>query len=206
MAEYFYMILPQRSFYLLRHAETMANTQELACGLLDSPLTPRGYEQAKEAAVIISKFRKQPTSIYHSALSRSFETAKVIADFNNLSMIECSDLNEHNFGEWEGFPWCHVLSLLNSNHIPPKGESRKTYIQRVRKAFFKILSEANLNNPPLIVGHGGTFFALGQLYQFNVIDVANCQLFYFDSQNPPKNYVPWRTLLCSDDKEFTVFY
>ena len=47
--------IPEKAFILIRHAETEANTKEIACGLMDSPLTPRGIYQAERLGKNLQK-------------------------------------------------------------------------------------------------------------------------------------------------------
>lgn len=175
----------------MRHAQTAANKKQIACGLLDSSLTSNGIQQAKETSKAFSAYLQNVTTIYHSSLIRSQHTAKYLKGSHAITMIENSGINEQSFGEWEGLPWELVLMNLKEGKQPPGGESRSQFSFRIQKSLNFLLSHHSLNSLPVIVAHGGTFFAIGHLFGCEVINISNCHLCYFEPQNNSKSSMPW---------------
>jgi len=185
--------IPEKMFILVRHAETWANVKEIACGLLDSPLTARGIIQAESLGINLQKTVTGKVSIVHSALQRSIDTAHIIARFLDAENTTLSpDMNEHFFGDWEGLPWRNVLNYLNEGMNPPGGESRAMYRARVVDCLRHILSNSKDDSIPLIVAHGGTFYALASLYGFYPKEIGNCSAVQFIPSGDP-NICKWKT-------------
>ncbi len=183
----------EKAFILIRHAETEANLKQIACGLLDSPLTLNGISQAENLGRNLQKTISGKVSIVHSALRRSIDTAHIIAKFLDVeNMTQNPDMNEHSFGDWEGQPWCDVLANLNEGLCPPNGESREMYRTRIVSCLNDILSSSKDDHIPLIVAHGGTFYALASLYGFYPKEIENCGAVHFVPFGDP-NICKWKT-------------
>lgn len=185
------MKILSKPFYLIRHAQTSANTKSLACGLMDSSLTENGKTQAKKISTVFNDYLKKTPIIYHSSLKRSKETAEYLKGIQEVNLVECPGINEQSFGEWEGIPWISVIEKLKKGEQPPGGESREQYSNRVVKSLNFILSTHSLHYPPLIIAHGGTFFALGYVFGLEVIDIPNCYISYFAPQKKKDELMPW---------------
>ncbi|MGN6361340.1 MAG: histidine phosphatase family protein, partial [Thermomicrobiales bacterium] len=89
------------TIYLVRHGENPANIlREFSYRTVDYSLTPRGVEQARQAAAF---FRAQPVdAIYSSPLKRARETAAEIAAALDLPITVLEELREINVGDLEG--------------------------------------------------------------------------------------------------------
>lgn len=89
--------------HLARHAETLFNATERLQGWCDSPLTPRGRDQAEGLA---ERFAEVPlTAIFASDLGRARETAGVLASRHpELEVRERRSLREWHYGGWEARP------------------------------------------------------------------------------------------------------
>ena len=69
--------MTETKIILIRHGETVFNTEGKIQGSLDSPLTKIGVQQAQAVA---RRLRSEPLAkIYTSDLGRALETAKLIA-------------------------------------------------------------------------------------------------------------------------------
>ena len=94
------------TIYLLRHGETVWNTEGRYQGQLDSELTPKGERQAKENALKLSKYVDiKEVKFFSSPLGRAKATAKIIAKNNGLDaskIIFEEDIQEFNYGIFEG--------------------------------------------------------------------------------------------------------
>jgi broad specificity phosphatase PhoE len=188
------MNIISKPFYLIRHAETTENVKFTACGSLDPPLTQAGKEKAIKLSIAFNNYLENINFIYHSYLKRSISTAIIFKDKKQIELKGFKGINEQNFGLWEGRPWDQVLKKLQNKESPPYGESRKQYTNRVINSLDYIINEHKANHPPILIAHGGTFFALGYAFGFNIVDIPNCQISYFEpKENAKKNDIPWDT-------------
>ena len=173
-------MLPKASFYLLRHGESEANVAGVAAGGgSDSALTPRGQQQAETLATVIDRLAVRPSRIYASPMQRALNTAKIVNEKLGLPITIVDTLYEHHVGDWEGKPWGEIGPKLKAGEKPPGGESNEQYTARVRDALYPVLSETH-ETPPLIVAHGGTFYSLARLYDWEITDIRNCHLHRFE--------------------------
>lgn len=92
--------------YIIRHGQTVWNTQKRKQGRQDSPLTLKGIEQAfsightiKKLSVDFNRFK-----LISSPLIRAWQTSTIVAQVNNALDHLTIDplLQEHSFGLWEG--------------------------------------------------------------------------------------------------------
>lgn len=89
------------TFLLIRHGESMANTEKRFAGHSDVPLSPLGASQAETTADYIAT-HYHVDSVYASDLLRAFHTGKAIGDRLNLPVIPDRALREIAAGDWEG--------------------------------------------------------------------------------------------------------
>ena len=75
--------------YIIRHAESEANQQEILASQLDYPLSSKGIDDASQIA---AQFRQtiadKLDGIYSSPLKRAVQTAKPFADIFD-QIVEC---------------------------------------------------------------------------------------------------------------------
>jgi len=69
-------------YYFVRHGESESNCDGVLAGHLDYPLTDNGIRQAIDAAKSIKESGVKFDSMLSSPLSRAYDTAKIIASFN----------------------------------------------------------------------------------------------------------------------------
>lgn len=86
-----------RSLLLCRHGETEWNLQGRLQGRGDSPLTPRGVEQAEALAVLARGLGVK--RIVASPLGRALTTARRVADVCGATVETRDELMELSFGE-----------------------------------------------------------------------------------------------------------
>ncbi|MGM0404523.1 MAG: histidine phosphatase family protein [Thermoplasmatota archaeon] len=86
--------------YIVRHGETEWNREGRFQGWKDSPLTEKGREQVEYLAERLKDH--QIDYLYSSPSGRTIETAEVIANANDLEIIEEQGFKEINLGELEG--------------------------------------------------------------------------------------------------------
>ena len=90
------------NLWIVRHGQTAWNIQRRFQGISDIPLDADGIQQAENLAQRLKAIRF--TAIYASPLSRSLQTAQIIAAHSiDAPPIQTTpDLMEISFGEYEG--------------------------------------------------------------------------------------------------------
>ena len=95
-------------FYFVRHGQTVWNVENKICGATDSPLTERGFEQARETGRLLRRKLEageiRIDEILTSPLSRARDTAEEISKMTGVPMRVEERLMEQNFGKWESTP------------------------------------------------------------------------------------------------------
>ncbi|MBI3576725.1 histidine phosphatase family protein [Candidatus Gottesmanbacteria bacterium] len=88
--------------YLVRHAESIANTQGIYQGITyDTGLSQRGKTQAKALAARFCNVAID--SITSSSLKRTYDTAACVAAVKGIPHVHIEEsIKETNHGEWEG--------------------------------------------------------------------------------------------------------
>jgi len=90
------------SIYLVRHGQTAWNKEEIFRGRTDVPLDETGLKQAE----LVGQYFKgiEIHGIFSSPLSRAWQTAEKVAEFQNLKVQPLSGILDMSFGNWEGRP------------------------------------------------------------------------------------------------------
>jgi probable phosphoglycerate mutase len=147
--------------YLLRHGDSRQDDIKRYIGQADLPLNAEGRAQAscwQQKLAHISLER-----IFCSDLSRSLETARIIAEGRSEPVQPLHKLREINLGAWDGLSFDEVQRLYPSEYErrgtdmvtyrTPGGECFVDLAARVVPIFVEIVrgSAGNL----LIVGHAG---------------------------------------------------
>ena len=156
-------------FFLVRHAEAIANTEMRYLGSQDDPLTERGVRQAQRLGEALAPL--PIARVYTSPLVRARDTAAQIARGRGLSFIADSRLREGSFGDWEGLSRSEVMArspqdakILASwesdpSGSPPNGESFKDIQARIL-AFVEELRDGSKGQWTVLVSHVGPIKAL----------------------------------------------
>ncbi|MCF7481557.1 alpha-ribazole phosphatase [Vibrio sp. J1-1] len=145
------------NIYLMRHGKVDA-----APGLHgQSDLKVKESEQQIIAQAWEEQGR-EVSGIITSSLSRCSDLAQIIAEQQMLPVSENSELQEMNFGDFDGVPfdmlsdkWKKLESFWQSpsQHTLPNAESLNAFSQRVTSVWSQIVNDINDNL--LIVTHGG---------------------------------------------------
>ena len=148
---------------LVRHGTTICNEKGAMSGLTDSILSEKGRLQANKLSNYLKN--KKIDKIYTTPFSRTKETIKELAELKMIQVEENSQLNEIDFGDFEGLSFNvienkypeEVEKMINEGfeYKYPNGESLKETFIRVKNEMRKIISE-NENSTVLICSHGGT--------------------------------------------------
>lgn len=140
----------------VRHGETDWNRDKIFRGRADVPLGERGKKQAERVAEALKEYRLD--AIYSSPLSRSMQTAEAIARRQSCGVTALDELNDIDYGDWQGKPLKEVLaeypdlcalweSAPNKARIP-RGESLRGVQDR---SLPKILEVAAVHAGPIAV-------------------------------------------------------
>lgn len=185
-------MLPSRAFYMIRHGQSEANLNGItAGGGLDSPLTALGKTQAQNLSEFIDSLENKPARLFSSPMVRAYETARLLNDSLRLQHEVVPALHEMHFGDWEGTPWEKIAPSLEKGEQAPNGESREVFSSRVQRTISTTLGQCRDDEIPMIVAHGGLFYAIGMLYGHEITSVHNCHLHLFEPCTKTACF-PWK--------------
>jgi probable phosphoglycerate mutase len=154
-------------FGLIRHAETVWNSEKRIQGQQDSPLTPRGELQAERWGSTLRLLRWD--RILSSDTGRAVETVRRINLYLKLPVVLEPRLRELDWGRWtartiaqlraEEGDLVAVQERAGWDFQPPGGESRRSQLERSRQA---LLAAAGAwpGQTILVVAHGGIIRSL----------------------------------------------
>ena len=150
---------------LARHGQSDWNATRRWQGHADRPLTTTGRYQAKALAKRLAHIELD--AVYSSDLRRAADTARVVAEAQNLDLFQLPELREVDVGSWSG------LTLEEAEERFPEGFARwreghpgwndgegyDEMAQRVIGAVVEI-ALANEGGRALVVSHGGPIRAI----------------------------------------------
>jgi probable phosphoglycerate mutase len=155
------------TYGLLRHGETVWNSEKRVQGHCNSPLTPFGKTQIQGWADYLAAQGWQ--RIICSDLGRVRETVAIINSILQLPVTEDTRLREQNWGEWEGMTvdelyrdYAQVLEVqikAGWDFRPPAGESRSEIRTRIFAALASHREQFN-DEKTLVVCHLGVIKCL----------------------------------------------
>jgi broad specificity phosphatase PhoE len=94
------------TYYIVRHGETLGNTQKVIQGHTDTPLTDKGIEQAHTIREELSHINF--SAVYSSDLGRAVHTAQIFINGSELRHTTTPHLRERCFGKYESFPYAKM--------------------------------------------------------------------------------------------------
>jgi probable phosphoglycerate mutase len=146
---------------LIRHGETLWNTERRMQGQLDSPLTERGVWQARRLGERLATM--DFSTLYSSDLPRARLTAQRIADLSGHDIIADARLRERHFGLFEGLtrvemeardPQAYARFMSRDpQYAVPGGESPAGFFARCRAAL-EDLAARHRGETIAVVTHG----------------------------------------------------
>lgn len=165
---------------LIRHAESLGNTQKRMEGQSSTPLTERGIRQAKQLAqsIVLSGACAPidwPTHLYTSPLLRAKQTARYLAESlqrenHPFQTIVDSQLQEIHQGIFQGLTWVEAQAqfpdlctqLMSSLEWQPVPEAESPGAARARSHAWlqSILSAHQPEDTLWIVSHTGIMLHL----------------------------------------------
>jgi probable phosphoglycerate mutase len=152
---------------VVRHGETLWNSQSRIQGHHNSELTEAGFRQAR---AIAKRLSRTPFDIlYSSDLKRALQTAQCIAEPNGHEIKIEPRLRERNMGIFEGLTREEILEKCADEyahikvHSPtysiPGGESLQEVYNRITTCFREIV-DAQAGKRIVAVTHGGVLDSL----------------------------------------------
>jgi probable phosphoglycerate mutase len=166
-------LLIKKEFYFLRHGQTDWNIEKRCMGQTDIPLNNYGINQAHEVSKLFKTYNI--TSICHSTLKRTVQTAQIIADYCDGTLYGIEELMERKVGSFEGMLKGDIQKAQKQHHdlnyFPPDAEDSTTLNTRIIKGLNTALQ---LPNPVLIVSHGGIYRALAEMIGIEDASIENC--------------------------------
>ena len=179
--------MTKMKLYVVRHGETLENSNNCLVGRINSSLTEKGIEQAQEVALYFKN--KQIDLIVSSPLDRCKQTASVIAN-NKIDIVYSDSLLGRDHGEFTGVH----KSLINfdeywdynKNIQYEKAESVKTLYDRVAK-LVEYLKEQYSDKNIIIVTHSGILRILYYYFKgipedgiLSEVEIKNCEVYEYD--------------------------
>jgi len=144
------------TFYFVRHGESEANVARRFSGRFDSPLTDLGR---KQAVALADALEGVPFDrIVATPLSRSLDTALVIARRRRMPVDVVADLVEIDVGEKQGAHFDEVRGLpewTDEGFVAWRGgETLEQVLERGLRTIRRLHRESP-GGTVLVIGHGG---------------------------------------------------
>ena len=144
--------------YLMRHGETLFNTQKKIQGWCDSPLTENGIHQAQVAGKYFADHGITFDHAYSSTSERACDTLEQVlaaSGQTDLPYERVKGLKEWNFGRFEGKDECLNPPLPYGDFFATYGGEKQTeVIERIRTTIADLMARDN-HDSVLMVSHGG---------------------------------------------------
>jgi broad specificity phosphatase PhoE len=175
--------------YVIRHGQSVFNAAFNKTGrdpgIIDAPLTGRGFKQARLAADSLKQ--KDIRKIISSPYTRALQTAQAIAGILNLgievepllgerSLYSC-DIGTPRSALKKLWPRMNFARLENEEWWPRLQETDADIEQRVH-AFKALFDESGQGRQTLIVSHWYFIFTLT-----GGLDAENAQILFHDSES-----------------------
>jgi broad specificity phosphatase PhoE len=150
---------------LWRHGETDYNATGRWQGHLDSALTETGWNQARFAVPVLTKFA--PELVVASDLRRATNTATVFTDAVGIPLRIDERLRETHLGKWQGLTnaeveaeWPGMIDLWRADPriAPPDGETRIEVADRAAEVVGDV--DREFDGTVMLCAHGGLISAL----------------------------------------------
>lgn len=137
---------------IARHGETELNKRGLLQGRgIDEPLNETGIKQANAISEYLKRY--EADRLISSSLKRSWQTAEPIQMRTNLEIIKEKDLDEMDFGKFEGTPYREVSGELKDlqeswmsgdvDRPIPGGESPREVFERANNTIQYLLNKTD---------------------------------------------------------------
>lgn len=148
------------NFTYVRHGETLFNQVRRMQGACDSPLTQEGISQAENTASALRN--RHFDHIFCSSSERAWDTAKIMARYQETEPVPMKELKEFDFGILDGEMIPELEHIIQPHRIADDwtdvgGENCELFKERAERAFAKIIPQCKDGDEVLIVSHGSFF-------------------------------------------------
>lgn len=148
---------------MVRHGESTWNAVRRWQGQADPPLSERGENQARRAA-LAAPDHAEFDLIVTSALERARRTGELIAEGLGVALGPgLTGLSERSAGEWEGLTRGEIEDrypgFLGREDRPPGYEGDESVVARATAALRSLASD-HAGSTVLVVSHGGVIHSL----------------------------------------------
>jgi broad specificity phosphatase PhoE len=151
-----------KKLFLIRHGETDYNLNHLMQGRgIDAPLNETGELQALAVAEYLERY--DIDHVISSSMLRARQTAGAISKKKQILLQSHADLDEMNFGDFEGENYLEITDQIqeihdiwvegNTSHKIPGGESPQEVLERTEGRIQKYLDELEGDNLAFVI-HG----------------------------------------------------
>ena len=178
---------------LVRHGESVGNSENRLQGHNDYDLTDLGREQAVLTAERLAELGT--TAVYTSPLLRAGATAGAIASRLQIEPQTLPGVSEYIFGELSGSTYAELrqrfandpvmAAIPAAERVYPGEEGRQVFFDRVVNAVWKVI-DTHPGETVAVVSHGGPIalmcqYVLGLPYKRPMpFAINNCSLTYID--------------------------
>ena len=180
-----------KKLVLMRHGQTLFNLRGKFQGVVDSPLTPLGIQQAKTVKPFLDDLPFRFDHAYSSSSERACDTLEIVT---NLPYIRLKGLKEWNFGILEGEPeYLHPpFDQYDEYFSTHDGEGRMEVFNRINSTLCSIMEKEDHCNV-IAASHG---LAMREFVTYWTKDnpslvpsrFANCIIFIFDYNTETKTF------------------
>ena len=149
--------------YMVRHGATKLSAEDRFAGAVDVELSDEGKFQAAQLAQRLAD--DEIRAVYCSPMTRTVQTATIIAAPHNASLVQKDGLREINHGHWEGMRRADVEAQFPEEYAaweedpltfaPQGGEAGINVIARALPVIRQIVLEHRGQNV-LVVAHKAT--------------------------------------------------
>jgi probable phosphoglycerate mutase len=168
--------------YLVRHGATQLTAEDRFSGAVGVDLSKEGRAQVKRLAKRLAD--ETISAVYCSPLSRTVETASILAEPHELPLIQRDGLKEISHGRWEGLTRPEVEAKYPGEYAsweadpftfaPQDGESGVGVLARALPVIRQIVV-AHAGQNVLVVSHKATLrILLSSLLGFDRCAPASC--------------------------------
>ena len=141
---------------LTRHGQTEWNRMKKVQGRADIELNEKGRKQAEKTRELLQA--EKIDLIVCSPLKRAIQTAEIINENRNTTIVIDERITERDFGEFEGMPNTdfdyQAFWSYNQNLKYDKAENIRDFFERVYH-FLDCIKDEYAGKRILVVAHGG---------------------------------------------------
>ncbi len=185
-----------KHFYIIRHGETEFNKSKRLQGRgINASLNDTGRLQAQAVARALQSYPIQ--KIVTSSLSRTQESAAPLIESKSLVYESWPELDEMNFGDFEGKPFYDVLDQLkelqkvwssgNTEFAVPGGESPQEVYERAASKLHEIAENSSETHIAVYI-HG----RLIRILLSGILGLGLTNMQQIEHENGSINHLTWQ--------------